>query len=918
MRSAFVGVLVAVILVAAGSAAAVGPEVAASIDRLVVASGGRAEIARHHLTGAARIVHVPAGSLEIAGHNTIERAVDALDRYGAAFGVANRATDTTLLGSRDERLGGTVVVFGQRWHGMPVLGAELRVRLDAAGQLTSINGLFLPAIAPADTTRRIDLDNAKEAARAAVAQAHALPMPELVASDRGESVYRRALVRNLPTADDRIVRQIEVRRGDELAELVLVSVTDGLVVERIPLIHDITRVVHHHDIPNQIWSEGDPLPFAGLGPVDDTEVNRIIAATGDVYRLFANLSGGTYLSWTGNDTTMKVVHDTTELACPNAQWTGGHVRFCLGTGVDDVIAHEWTHAYTQATHGLIYLYQQGALNESYSDIFGEIVDLLDPSGPTLPEPLRATDACSSFASNSRPRTAIISPSELAGELTAGGAAFNPLPPWSVEATAELAEDGVGMTLDGCEPLIGFTAGNIAVLEVGRCLFQTPVETAAAAGAAGAIVINRLNDNVARMPGDGTLLAIPAVMIGKSDGARLKAALADGVTIRIASVDEASVRWLMGEDSPAFGNAIRDMWTPECLGDPGAVTSARYWCGEDDNGGVHVNSGIPNHAFALLADGGSTPAGSVRGIALTRAAHIYWRAMSVYQIPLTDFADHADLLELSCTDLIGATLTDLVTGEPSSDVISADDCTQLARAIDTVALRIRPAQCGFRPVLKSPAPAARGDLVLLDQRFDTAPTPDWELSWEPAGDSAARRDWIWTTDIPAGGDGGAFYAADLPYSGHCDASTAGAIGFTTPAITLPDTGDVLLVFDHYLASQGYQDGGNLKLSVNGGTYELIPPGAFLFNPYNRTLTGPPENSNPLAGEPAWSGCDDAGFDGSWGQSQVDLTSLAAPGDTIRIRFEFGNDACIGGIGWYIDTIRIVAPSHVRHGGARVGP
>ncbi len=29
------------------------------------------------------------------------------------------------------------------------------------------------------------------------------------------------------------------------------------------------------------------------------------------------------------------------------------------------------------THGLIYAFQSGALNESYSDIFGETVDLLN-------------------------------------------------------------------------------------------------------------------------------------------------------------------------------------------------------------------------------------------------------------------------------------------------------------------------------------------------------------------------------------------------------------------------------------------------------------------------------------------------------------------------------------------------------------
>ena len=45
------------------------------------------------------------------------------------------------------------------------------------------------------------------------------------------------------------------------------------------------------------------------------------------------------------------------------------------------------------------------------------------------------------------------------------------------------------------------------------------------------------------------------------------------------------------------------------GDPDHY-SERY-TGKQDNGGVHINSGIPNHAYYLLVNGG-TNAGEVRG------------------------------------------------------------------------------------------------------------------------------------------------------------------------------------------------------------------------------------------------------------------------------------------------------------------
>ncbi len=67
-------------------------------------------------------------------------------------------------------------------------------------------------------------------------------------------------------------------------------------------------------------------------------------------------------------------------SCPNASWNGTFISFCTGLTTDDVTGHEWTHAYTQYTHNLIYQWQPGALNESYSDIFGETIDRINGRG----------------------------------------------------------------------------------------------------------------------------------------------------------------------------------------------------------------------------------------------------------------------------------------------------------------------------------------------------------------------------------------------------------------------------------------------------------------------------------------------------------------------------------------------------------
>ena len=82
----------------------------------------------------------------------------------------------------------------------------------------------------------------------------------------------------------------------------------------------------------------------------------------------------------------------------------------------------------------------------------------------------------------------------------------------------------------------------------------------------------------------------------------------------------------------FGGAIRDMWAPTCFGDPGRSRTRSTFCATGDNGGVHANSGVPNHGFALLVDGGTFNGQTVRAIGMVKAAHLYFRAMTVYQGP----------------------------------------------------------------------------------------------------------------------------------------------------------------------------------------------------------------------------------------------------------------------------------------------
>jgi hypothetical protein len=363
-----------------------------------------------------------------------------------------------------------------------------------------------------------------------------------------------------------------------------------------------------------------------------------------------------------------------------------------------------------------------------------------------------------------------------------------------------------------------------------------------------------------------------------------------------------------------------MWNPECLSDPGSVFSDRYYCSDGDHGGVHTNSGVPNHAFAMLVDGGSANGVEVPAIGMTRAAHIYWRAMSVYQFPVSDFRDHAEILATSCRDLLGAPLPDLLTGEVSASVISGEHCAAVDAAMLATQMSEWPSQCNFDTILDPDAPPQPGEFEVFSETFDSAPT-SWTLSNEGVFAEYESRDWVWTDNVPDGGDGGAFYAIDSPDIGNCQAGSddqSGVMHLDSPTITLPMATRPILLFDHYLATEERLDGGNLKISVNGGPFELVPSESFLFNAYNDELRAAQWNDNPLAGEEAFAGTNSTTYRGSWGQSQVDLSDHAQGGDTFVLRFDFGTDGCNGQDGWYVDDVRVIMTPRERQGGTRAVP
>jgi len=88
-------------------------------------------------------------------------------------------------------------------------------------------------------------------------------------------------------------------------------------------------------------------------------------------------------------TIISSVHYCENTGCPydNASWTGTQMVYGDRFGyplADDVVAHELTHGVTQYESNLFYYYQSGAINESFSDLWGEYYDQTNGLGKDIP------------------------------------------------------------------------------------------------------------------------------------------------------------------------------------------------------------------------------------------------------------------------------------------------------------------------------------------------------------------------------------------------------------------------------------------------------------------------------------------------------------------------------------------------------
>jgi len=123
----------------------------------------------------------------------------------------------------------------------------------------------------------------------------------------------------------------------------------------------------------------------------------------------------------------------------------------------------------------------------------------------------------------------------------------------------------------------------------------------------------------------------------------------------------TANWLLGED---IGTYFRSLANPNLRNDPDTYQGSYWYNGPNDNGGVHINSGVQNFWFYLLTNGGSGindlgNSFSVAGIGIDKAAAIAYRNLTVYLSPSSQYVDARFYAIQSAIDLFGPCTAEVI-------------------------------------------------------------------------------------------------------------------------------------------------------------------------------------------------------------------------------------------------------------------
>ncbi len=332
--------------------------------------------------GALRGVTLRLRPPSSAGNDNLARAKWFFDTYKLALRLPAPTQQLQLV--RRSRNGDTLH-FRQMHKGLPVFPSGVGVAF-AQGEIVGIIGRYAPKI-DTDASPRLSTLQAEEIARALAGDGTvrtAGPGVKPSVAGRSRLIYFVPSLLGMP--DKRVYLAWQVYLSD--GRSVLVDAMSGRkLYERAPRHEEYDLEL---DSLNNEYQHGYALCGGGVFEwfTEDGKVSGANPST-DGWTAFHAINKVDAF-WRGapffrdsydddGDDYELYVHTPDEDG--NSMWRNAHYnRYCdlfeFGDGVvsDDIVGHEIMHAVTNHTADLEYFAESGALNESFSDIFGYFVD----------------------------------------------------------------------------------------------------------------------------------------------------------------------------------------------------------------------------------------------------------------------------------------------------------------------------------------------------------------------------------------------------------------------------------------------------------------------------------------------------------------------------------------------------------------
>lgn len=347
-------------------------------------------------------------------------AVAVLERLAAAYRINNAVHEFDVYRVDTDTKGFHHARLRQMAGGLRVIGGELMVHFDRSGQPYQVNGRYIPDVF-VDPAPAIDVATAVIAAQRDLAAMDKPPgnvfgTPELVVyarddtpalayemtlvyedTQRGAGCWRYWIDAQYGTVINRF-NDIRKARAPVATSDALISgsLNTGEGGASVTVTGDygsgyywLRYTARHWEIYDYRYHRVAQSSTASWGTTSELRSEMSAAYNFDnVQAYYADVHSRNSYDNSGAKALANVhVSGGTD----NAGWDPGTQQFYFYPGsswgeltVLDVCGHEFTHAVTENTAGLIYQNESGALNESFSDIFGTIIEFdYQPDGRSV-------------------------------------------------------------------------------------------------------------------------------------------------------------------------------------------------------------------------------------------------------------------------------------------------------------------------------------------------------------------------------------------------------------------------------------------------------------------------------------------------------------------------------------------------------